>query len=65
MGSAKSNAGSSWGEKDKMESDEHLKVPKESVIEMGFYFSHPLVHRWLSMACSPGTQNTNNKMVIK
>ena len=27
---AKSNAGSSWGEKDKMESDEHLKVPKES-----------------------------------
>ncbi|CAD6256870.1 unnamed protein product [Miscanthus lutarioriparius] len=26
---AKSNAGSSWGEKDKMESDEHLKVPKE------------------------------------
>jgi len=30
MGSAKSNAGSSWSEKDKMESDEHLKVPKES-----------------------------------
>ena len=30
MGSAKSNAGSSWGEKDKMESNEHLKVPKES-----------------------------------
>ncbi|CAD6245022.1 unnamed protein product [Miscanthus lutarioriparius] len=27
---AKSNVGSSWGEKDKMESDEHLKVPKES-----------------------------------
>jgi hypothetical protein len=27
---AKSNARSSWGEKDKMESDEHLKVPKES-----------------------------------
>ena len=27
---AKSNAGSSWGEKDKMESDEHLKIPKES-----------------------------------
>ena len=27
---AKSNTGSSWGEKDKMESDEHLKVPKES-----------------------------------
>ncbi|CAD6212606.1 unnamed protein product [Miscanthus lutarioriparius] len=27
---AKSNAGSSWGEKDKMEFDEHLEVPKES-----------------------------------
>jgi len=47
---AKSNAGSSWGEKDKMESDEHLKVPKESDIWSNLLQKTPRViwlqHHW-------------------